>query len=579
MNEHDFKERYAALQERISPSPELDRKTAAQACAAHEGAGRRKPTPRTASGSLRRWAVPAAACLAAAAIVAGGIPLVTAVFDQDEPAGIAMSDAAAASGFSVRAWAADGSSMLALGQDGTVVFDRDMGYRFLGGDDYKTSGFFTGCLFHVEGEGIARVQANLSSGALYRVTFEDVPTDPDDPRIGELSSWKPTARGTGEYYGGYDFIGGAMKDGESKTSLAKLMGATIDVAASDDPGIADGTTSFGLWTNEGEIPEDVMNDPQSSVLDRFDGQTLTVTVTFDDGRTSTQTIELRAANFETEMVDGTPRLTTRIAADDAEAPNAARSLYGTVVKAGDGPFPFPLDNANDRADEVLPASTIGRAEETHPVSTWSNGEAHDATLANTAIRDAGEMATIQLRPPYEQGDDERELVVGPVSVARAATPPSGKTPDEFTETVYGWLGNLGYFNKCTQERYGYAFNDDGTLTDQGFCYLEATLTVTNPGAESVELNSRDMGSFGLASEEGRLLAIDTSYFTLDMTVSGDAETDLDDPRYFSIAPGGTARVSVLHVLPNRLADDESLFFLAGFEQSGMLTAFAANEQL
>ncbi|MFR1168201.1 MAG: hypothetical protein ACLSDQ_11845 [Adlercreutzia equolifaciens] len=31
-------------------------------------------------------------------------------------------------------------------------------------------------------------------GALYRVMFEDGPTDPDDPRMGELASWKPTAR-------------------------------------------------------------------------------------------------------------------------------------------------------------------------------------------------------------------------------------------------------------------------------------------------------------------------------------------------------------------------------------------------
>ena len=83
-------------------------------------------------------------------------------------------------------------------------------------------------------------------------------------------------------------------------------------------------------------------------------------MTFEDGRTSTQAIELHAANFETEMVDGTPRLTTRLAADDAEAPSAAKSLYGIVVKAGSGPFPFPLDDANDRADEVLPASTIER---------------------------------------------------------------------------------------------------------------------------------------------------------------------------------------------------------------------------
>ena len=164
------------------------------------------------------------------------------------------------------------------------------------------------------------MQANLTGGALYRVTFEDGPTDPDDPRMGELASWKPTARGTGEYYGGYDFVGSSMRNGESKLSLAKLMGSTIDVSASDDPGIADGTTSFGLWTNEGEPPENIMGDLQSPVIDLFEGQTLTVTVTFEDGRTSTQAIELHAANFDDRMVRAAPRLTTRLAADDAEAP-------------------------------------------------------------------------------------------------------------------------------------------------------------------------------------------------------------------------------------------------------------------
>ena len=599
MNERDFREAYEAMQHDVTASSDLKQRTLA---AAKREAGNVAPAPHAATSAsdkrphrragsrgprtggvavARRWGLPAAACLVAAAIVAGGVPVVMGAMDAGGGhETISMSDAQLASGFAVRAYAADGSAPLAPGEGGIVAFDRDLGYRFLGGDDYKVSGFFSGCLFHVEGKGIARVQANLSSGALYRVTFEDGPTDPDDPRMGELASWKPAARGTGEYYGGYDFVGSSMRDGESKLSLAKLMGSTIDVSADDDPGIADGTTSFGLWTNEGEAPEDIMGDPQSPVIDLFDGQTLTVTVTFEDGSASTQVIELHVANFETEMVNGTPRLTTRLASDDAEDGIAVKSLYGTVVKAGSGPFPFPLDDANDRADEVLPAgSTLERAEETHPVSSFSNGEAHDATLTNTTIRNASETATIQLRPPYEQSDDERELIVGSASVTRSAMPPSGKTPDAFAEVANGWLGNLAYFNKCTQERYGYAFNDDGTLTDQEFCYLEAALTITNPSEEIVELNSRDMGTFGLVDDEGRLLAIDTSYFTLDMTVGGDVEVDPDDPRNFTIAPGGTARLSLLHVLPNRLANDESLLLLAGFDKSGALAAFSIGEQL
>ena len=369
MNENDFRKEYERMQHQVRASSDLKERTLAAAERAADRfassaqpvatASAKRPHRRAGSRSggvavARRWGLPAAACLVAAAIVAGGVPMVMGAMDADGHTAISLSDAQQASGFAVRAYASDGSAPLAPGEGGTVAFDRDLGYRFSGGDDYKVSGFFTGCLFHVEGEGISRVQANLTGGALYRVTFEDGPTDPDDPRMGELASWKPTARGTGEYYGGYDFVGSSMRNGESKLSLAKLMGSTIDVSASDDPGIADGTTSFGLWTNEGEPPENIMGDLQSPVIDLFEGQTLTVTVTFEDGRTSTQAIELHAANFETEMVDGTPRLTTRLAADDAEAPSAAKSLYGIVVKAGSGPFPFPLDDANDRADHRAP---------------------------------------------------------------------------------------------------------------------------------------------------------------------------------------------------------------------------------
>ena len=137
--------------------------------------------------------------------------------------------------------------------------------------------------------------------------------------MGELASWKPTARGTGEYYGGYDFVGSSMRNGESKLSLAKLMvpPSTSPQATTRHRGRHD---EFRLWTNEGEPPENIMGDLQSPVIDLFEGQTLTVTVTFEDGRTSTQAIELHAANFDDRMVDGTPRLTTRLAADDAEAP-------------------------------------------------------------------------------------------------------------------------------------------------------------------------------------------------------------------------------------------------------------------
>ena len=601
MNENDFRKEYERMQHQVRASSDLKERTLAAAERAADRfassaqpvapASAKRPHRRAGSRSggvavARRWGLPAAACLVAAAIVAGGAPMVMGAMDADGHTAISLSDAQQASGFAVRAYASDGSAPLAPGEGGTVAFDRDLGYRFSGGDDYKVSGFFTGCLFHVEGEGISRVQANLTGGALYRVTFEDGPTDPDDPRMGELASWKPTARGTGEYYGGYDFVGSSMRNGESKLSLAKLMGSTIDVSASDDPGIADGTTSFGLWTNEGEPPENIMGDLQSPVIDLFEGQTLTVTVTFEDGRTSTQAIELHAANFETEMVDGTPRLTTRLAADDAEAPSAAKSLYGIVVKAGSGPFPFPLDDANDRADEVLPASTIERQDDTWRATVEENGARVDATLPENALTpsdgevafDFGYESTGSSHPDSESSQQPTaRLAMSSPSISLSDTLPGGKALDDCLFVVDGWLGNARYMDKCSREVWGYGYNDDGTLTSDDYRYASTTVTLRNLEDTAVPVWTPVLYDFALRNDDGTLDMVRTGY-DLDFEATGDTVPS-DDPQHVVIAPGGTVQLTVVRVLPTYVLESGNLVLVPTDDGSPFSQAFSLGGQI
>ncbi|HJH74770.1 MAG: hypothetical protein KH015_06875 [Gordonibacter pamelaeae] len=609
MNENEFRTRYAASQSPVEASPELKQRAVCNALqegtAQHAGSqapakgaapakrpARRRPRPtsRTAGFSVgaaslaRRWAPAAAACLVAGALAVAGIPALTSSL-SGSPA-ITLDEAAARCGFSVRAYASDGSAPLAPGEGGTVAFDRDLGYRFRGGDDYKVSGFFSGCLFHVEGEGIVRVQAHLTGGALYRVTFEDGPTDPDDPRMGELASWKPTSRGTGEYYGGYDFVGSAMRDGESKLSLAKLMGATIDVSADDDPGIADGTTSFGLWTNEGEVPEDVFNDSQSPVIDLFDGQTLTVTVTFEDGSTSTQAIELHVANFETEMVDGAPRLTPRLAADDAEASTSAKSLYGTVVEAGNGPFPFPLDDANDRADEVLPASIIERQDDTWRATVEVDGAHVDATLPENALTAADGEIPFDFgyeNPDYSYTNAESpqrltaQLAMSSPSLSLSDTLPGGKTLGDCLFVIGGWLGNARYLDKCSREVWGYGYNDDGTLTSNDYRYASTTVTVRNLGDTAVPVWTSVLYEFALRNDDGTLDVVRTGY-DLDFEASGDTLPS-DNPQHVVIAPGGTVQLTMVRVLPTYVLESDNLVLVPTDNGSLFSHAFALGRQM
>ena len=377
-----------------------------------------------------------------------------------------------------------------------------------------------------------------------------------------------------------------MRNGESKLSLAKLMGSTIDVSASDDPGIADGTTSFGLWTNEGEPPENIMGDLQSPVIDLFEGQTLTVTVTFEDGRTSTQAIELHAANFETEMVDGTPRLTTRLAADDAEAPSAAKSLYGIVVKAGSGPFPFPLDDANDRADEVLPASTIERQDDTWRATVEENGARVDATLPENALTpsdgevafDFGYESTGSSHPDSESSQQPTaRLAMSSPSISLSDTLPGGKALDDCLFVVDGWLGNARYMDKCSREvwglrlqrrRHAYERRLPLRVHDGDAAQLERT---------AVPVWTPVLYDFALRNDDGTLDMVRTGY-DLDFEATGDTVPS-DDPQHVVIAPGGTVQLTVVRVLPTYVLESGNLVLVPTDDGSPFSQAFSLGGQI
>ena len=82
----------------------------------------------------------------------------------------------------------------------------------------------------------------------------------------------------------------------------------------------------------------------------------------------------------------------------------------------------------------------------------------------------------------------------------------------------------------------------------------------------------------MLDDTGRMLAIDTSYFTLDVSVQGDATVDEQDPRYITLLPGGTAQISLLNVLPNRLADNDGLlFFIQSSEKTPLI--FSVGDQV
>lgn len=570
MNEQDFREQYATLQENIVATPELKESTRKNALQATHS----EITHRRTASSWRRM-FPLAACLVAVALIAGGIPAITSLLDKER--GIPMQEAAASSGFSVRAYAADSPVALELGDDGTVVFDRTLSLYGVS-ENYATEGYFTGCLFRVEGEDIARVQMNISSGKLYRYTIESFRQGDDPDRMRELVTRKSLNRGMGTYYGAYDQVMSlpthdgveAKNDPDTlvKVGLSKIYGSTIDVSATDDPGIANGETSFGLWTNEGHPDELTASpEPYAPVIDQFEGQTLTITITFEDGHSSTQVIKLHAANFLLDSIGGadqnTAKLIPEIVPDSEKRPGGTLySLYGVVVETNNEPFPLPLDQANDMANTVLPAATLPRQDDTRPTET---------TLDKNSI--LGEGATIEAM--YRDDGSYIPLIFSYPKVERHDVPPHGKTLGDFNRVIYGSHGDTAYVNKCSNEVFGYGFNEDGTLTSDDFTYVTATFTLTNTSNKMVEIWPSVIGEFAVIIDDGKIATTNTGY-DLDFEVSENA-ISVDEPQRVGIAAGDTIQITLLRVLSNRLADDDSLLFIPNNKDYS--PAFAVGNQI
>lgn len=545
MNEREFREQYAALQERTAVSSELKKQTAARVRNAS-----RTAAPRARVAVARRWALPAAACLVAAAVVAGGVPVVMSAFNSDGTENAAVSEAARLSGFSVRAYASDGSSILALGDDGRIIFDRDMSNGFPV-NEYTTEGYYTGCLFRVEGEGIARVQMNVSRGQLYRSTVERFKRGEEPEKWREALNWKPTKRGMGTYYGLYDQVqpigsnDGLPKDSPDKqvgVSLAKKLGSTIDVSAADDPGIATGDTSFGLWTNDPFGG----GDPFSAVIDLFDGQTLTVTVTFEDGHTSTQVIELHAADMRAELgPEGSqvlPELVDLSTVENPEEVTYLHSLYGTVVEANENAFPLSLEGANALEGTVDPAMVLPRRE---PI------EQPFGSVDNMSLVNLGETATISESVGEFNDDPTLAFDLTLTAASRTKTLPEGI---DLASTDIG--DDVAYANQSSEQVFGYQVNEDGTISgNYSFVVLEMTIANTRDTAENK--NTFSLGNLAVVKDGGIASSAQHRTFYASIWDGSDGLGNVE------LAAGETRTVTVVMIASDSLLDDPSLMLVTG----------------
>ena len=293
MNEN----RYQKLMEPIKASAGLNDRVlfaARQRTAEQEEktSGPKRLAPRR-RGPLLRAAVCAACALA---LVAGFVTLRPAADGTVNPDGTPV--LVPTYTFALTACAADTGEVYAPGANGGLALFSGSGQLD------PEEGCYTGCLFQVTGEGIRTVSLSIDQGGLYRsetrrgLTDDEVRSLFQQEDLGELVC---------SVYG---------DDENAPTMNAEVMTALGDAITGDyDP-----MESYGFWVPPGEITVDEKMDMPEEFqrnVDVFDGATLTVTVTLEDG--STQTKDYRLSTGKLRVVyetDGTRTVLPQLAGEE-----------------------------------------------------------------------------------------------------------------------------------------------------------------------------------------------------------------------------------------------------------------------
>ena len=432
-----------------------------------------------------------AACLALAAL---GFGAVQAMMHTNEGAADVGALETTNLDFTVKAYAAGTQSPLAAGDNGMIVFGHTSDLS-QSSPEWDDNGTYTGCLFKVEAEGVKTVQAHISKGMLYRYDTQNVSYASNSELLYEASTWKPLKRGLGDHLSAYDKVAvgiandGLSKDDPNKTyqvQMSKRLGQTAELNYDE----GDEGAYFGLWTDEvgdSDASDDSMRDQFGTIANAFEGAELTVTVTFEDGHTSTQVINLHAGNFLADWSNGSGEdlgalaIQPTLLEDGAEVPDSAlvlRTVYGEVASSTSEAFPYanePINEYANTTDEPMKLPNDGTGdflENGVQVEIGKEGEVL-STYASAATDESSETmldSKNELTPSLKVSEITTELV--------DSLPES--TPVEKTEIAR--MAPLDYWNRIIEQRCGFTIDSDWEASD-GASILHVNYSLANASDE------------------------------------------------------------------------------------------------
>lgn len=539
---HDPCEEYAERMKSVNVSPQLIegvRTRVSNERAAHDAPCHRTGitlTTRISRPKRTSWQRGLAACLAAIALVAG---LSTVILVE----GINHSDAP---GFVVKAYGTSNDTALSLGEDDNLVFSIDPLSHIPADGRYDEEGFYTSCLFRVEGDDIVRVQVHLDKGELYRYRYDEFIRSSDPERFAEAARWKTSLIGKGERFAPFDLVTiGLGNDGKDRNDPDKLvatkcyqrLGNTVEVELNDNEGSRLDDYCFGLWTNE-PVPAG-SEDSINAYINTLDDATLTITVEKEDGTCNTKVIALSAEDRDVRAITSEQgELLAYEFMPEGHAPTAhegehdsIRTLCGTVMEENSEPFPY------EKSLRPMPSKPL-----TEP---YAPDRANGANVATENLANAG---------PTLYANDLAAL-------GEAYTLDCATRSDDFSPVTASLTCTIADVKRLDTLPAEIAAPDQTLPT--GYSYVLVSKTVTNNSDQPADVQV-SIGRFATLGEStgGKTAS----------TYQGASEplwrSSSDEPAWHShrnfelLAPGESFEFEMLFAVPDEALESDDLVFVA-----------------
>ena len=129
----------------------------------------------------------------------------------------------------------------------------------------------------------------------------------------------------------------------------------------------------------------------------------------------------------------------------------------------------------------------------------------------------------------------------------------------------GFRGDSAYADKWLEQRFGMAFNDDGTLATDGFTFATITIDVENTGSADEDFvgGEENLATLVVVGDDGSVSRISRTSYTLVDEVTAPSHADDYMGTIYTAPASSHVTCTFAYAIPSHFTTDGNLYVMVG----------------